>query len=237
MEQITDDRGYNQVFNPSEAMRVRTDRRAQRILGAMTSVVPQDILEIGSGTGEMADLLASHTAARVTGADLCAPFVAAAAEKYRRPNLDFRVLDLGRADLQAQLGQSFDYIVGNGILHHLRADLVDILARLRTLLRPGGRLIFWEPNLHNPYVYLIFTFPRMRRWAKLEPGEMAFTREELAGAFRQAGFSQVDASLGDFLVPGTPTALVGAVTAIGDLVERVPGLNRLAQSVFVAAGG
>ena len=39
-----------------------------------------------------------------------------------------------------------------------------------------GRIIFLEPNLHNPYVYLIFSRPKLRQRARLEPDEMAFSR-------------------------------------------------------------
>lgn len=237
MDNIRDDRGYNQGFRPSEALRVRTERRAQAILDAMAGGRPaREILELGCGTGELSDLLAQRTQAQVVGTDLCAPFVEQAARAFVRPNLAFRVLDLAAADLGARLGQSFDYIVGNGILHHLRPDLVGVLRRLKTVLRPGGRLIFWEPNLHNPFVFAIFSFPRLRRWAKLEPDEMAFTRGGLARAFAEAGYGEIEVSLRDFLVPGTPPALIRPVVALGDVIERVPVANRLAQSVFVSAG-
>jgi SAM-dependent methyltransferase len=236
MAHITDDRGYNQVFKPVKAMEVRTQRRAQAILDAMTGAPPRDILELGSGTGELSAFLAEKTGARVVGADICEPFVRAAAEKYPGPRLSFQVLDLLRSDLDQQLGRRFDYVVGNGILHHLHDELPAVLPRLKAILNPQGRLIFWEPNLHNPYVFLIFSFGPLRKWAKLEPAEMAFTRSGLAATFRGAGFSQVDISRRDFLLPNTPDALIRPVVALGDVAERLPGVNGLAQSLFISAG-
>jgi SAM-dependent methyltransferase len=217
-------------------MAVRTRRRAQAILDAMTGAPPRDILELGSGTGELSAFLADETGAAVVGADICEPFVRAAAEAYRRPNLSFEVVDVLRDDLTQRLERRFDYIVGNGILHHLHDELPAVLPRLKAILNPTGRLVFWEPNLHNPYVFLIFSFAPLRRWAKLEPDEMAFTRSGLIATFQGAGFSRVEISRRDFLLPNTPDVLIRPMIALGGIAERLPGLNGLAQSLFVSAG-
>ena len=50
-----------------------------------------------------------------------------------------------------------------------------------------------------------------------------------------AGFDPVETSTRDFLLPNTPPVLVNPVVRLGGWLERVPGLNRLAQSVFVVA--
>ena len=39
-------------------------------------------------------------------------------------------------------GRQFDYIVGNGILHHLYYNLPTALFSMRGLLAPNGRVIF-----------------------------------------------------------------------------------------------
>ena len=39
----------------------------------------------------------------------------------------------------------------------------------------------------------------------------------------------------DFLLPNTPNALIGTVSKISDWLDRVPLVNRLAQSVFLVA--
>jgi SAM-dependent methyltransferase len=236
MVHITDDRGYNQVWRPTRAMEVRTERRARAILDAMDLAPPADILELGSGTGELSAYLAEHTDADVLGADLCEPFVQAAEAEHGGVHLSFRVVDVLHDDLDRKLeGRRFDYIVGNGILHHLHDDLPAVLPRLRALLKSPGRLVFWEPNLQNPYVYLIFSFEPLRQRAKLEPDEMAFTRKRLAATFRAAGFSDVSIEPRDFLLPNTPNRFIRPMIAFGDFAERVPGLRATAQSLFVSA--
>jgi ubiquinone/menaquinone biosynthesis C-methylase UbiE len=57
MASLTDDRGYNQMFAPSKAMQIRSKRRCDMLVSEM--VIKQDtcILEIGCGTGEIANFV------------------------------------------------------------------------------------------------------------------------------------------------------------------------------------
>jgi 2-polyprenyl-3-methyl-5-hydroxy-6-metoxy-1,4-benzoquinol methylase len=236
MASIVDDRGYNQVFVPSRAMEVRTQRRVQAMLDEMNTQSCRRILELGCGLGEASHLMALQTTADVLGVDLCESFIETAQAQRRLPNLRFAVMDLLKEDLASQVGGLFDYIVGNGILHHLRADLPAVLIRLKKILAPKGRLIFWEPNLANPYVFLTFKIKVLRRLTRLEPSEMAFTREELKSIFQCAGFTEVKSSCRDFLVPKTPRLFIKPVVWLGALLERIPCLSWLAQSIFIVSG-
>jgi len=240
MANIVDERGYNQIFKPSPTQALRLRRRAEAMVREMQlPAAPEErgrvhILEIGCGMGELAHHLALVTGARVTGVDLSPGFVEHATATYRLPNLKFAVVDLAR-EFPATESDRYQYIVGNGILHHLYHHLDDFFPVLSRWLAPGGRLIFWEPNLWNPYVYLIFSFAPLRRLARLEPDEMAFTAGFIARKLAAAGFGPVIVSNRDFLLPNTPPALVYPVVKVGGWLERTPVLNRLAQSVFVVA--
>lgn len=210
-------------------------RRAEAIVAAAHVGEADRILEAGCGTGELARLLAEGTRARVTGVDLCRPFIEQASARFSGERLDFVAADLGsEADVE-RLGAGFKAVVGNGILHHLYSRIDDALPRLARLLVPGGRLVFWEPNLWNPYVFAIFSFGPLRKLAKLEPDEMAFTPGWIKDHLQRAGFAGLEVSFRDFLVPVVPRPLVPVVVKAGDLVEKVPGVNRLAQSLFIAA--
>lgn len=240
MADIVDERGYNQIFKPTTASAIRLRRRAQAMVDAMH--LPADpaararirILEIGCGMGEMAHELALLTGARVTGVDLSPGFIQHANATYQHPQLDFIVTDLSQSNPASEQEQ-YDFIVGNGILHHLYHHLDAFLPVLARWLTPTGRLIFWEPNLWNPYVYLIFTFPALRKAAKLEPDEMAFTPGFIRRKLQAAGFGRVDATTRDFLLPNTPASLIKPVIAVGDVLDRIPAVNRMAQSLFFVA--
>jgi SAM-dependent methyltransferase len=237
MAHIVDERGYNQIFATSPAQILRLRRRARAIIAALprrAGTAPARILELGCGMGEMARLLAEETSARVTGVDLSEKFIVHARSTHRRPNLDFMIADLTK-DLPAANEEGYDAIAGNGILHHLYHHLDDVLPALGRWLKPGGRLIFWEPNLWNPYVYLIFSVPALRQRAKLEPAEMAFTPALIRRRLQRAGYVNLCVATRDFLLPNTPTALIRPVVAVSDMLDRIPLLNRTAQSLFFTA--
>jgi len=235
MASVKDERGYSQGFARSPALEVRTSRRARAILSALEPEFPKRILEVGCGTGSLSYRLASESTAFVVGADRSPSFLDEAAQIYRRPNLEFRLVNLNAEGWTREVPGPFDAIVGNGILHHLFDDLDARLAEFRALLTPNGKLAFWEPNVENPYVYSIFKFALLRRAAGLEPRERAFSRKFILEKLAHAGFREAKAHYRDFLLPNTPRALISYVIRGGDVLERTPLLRRAAQSLFITA--
>ena len=76
------------------------------------------------------------------------------------------------------------------------------------LLKDKGKIIFLEPNLFNPYIYLIFSYESLRKKAHLEPDEMAFSKPFIVEKLKKAGFSNIQVEYRDFLLPGIPESLV-----------------------------
>lgn len=240
---IVDDRGYNQGFKQTATVKLRNQRRVDMMLTAMKRTLATtpdrriDMLEIGCGTGEYAHLYAQDAQVDVTATDICAPFIDYANQHYAGPRLRFAQMDMTDfATVTSQYpAESFDAIVGNGILHHMYYDLDRVLPTLWHVLKPGGAFVFMEPNRYNPYIAAIFTIAALRRVAKLEPGEMAFTPAEITGQLEQAQFVDVAVEYRDFLVPVVPSVLTGAVVRLGGVLERIPGVRRLAQSLLIVA--
>lgn len=235
---IVDDRGYNQGFKPSASVRIRTQRRVDHLLHSIQPIHGvHHLLEIGCGTGEYANLLAQNTSIHVTAADICVPFIAEAKDRYQLPNLDFACVDFTDTGAITSLfgDQAFDSVVGNGILHHMYYHIDTVLLKIRAILKPGGVISFIEPNIHNPYITTIFSIPLARQFARLEPTEMAFSASFITDRLIAAGFVGVEVEYYDFLVPGTPTALIDTVIAVGAWAERVPVVKKLAQSLSIRA--
>lgn len=231
MKSITDDNGFNQVYAPSEAMRVRSERRCDMLLSAMKIDNETNILEIGCGTGEIAEFIARKSQARVTGIDICKPFIDEAKRRNSLTNLKFEVLNFNEPNSLAE--EKFDYVIGNGILHHLYKDLDNALMHIRLLLKEDGKLIFLEPNLVNPYCYLIFKNPYFRKKAKLDPDEMAFTRTFILKKLHKNGFKNNSVKYKDFLLPITPKVLISPLILIGHILEKLPLFRMMSQSIFI----
>ena len=230
---LTDERGYNQIFAPVGATPVRQRRRADWMLAQVERLGARRVLEIGCGTGENAAVLAADTSADVVAVDISAAFVDIARERHRAGNLRFERLDLF-GDKLLEFG-TFDMVCGNGILHHLVVELPRVLRALRKLTNPGGGMAFIEPNFLNPYCAFAFGTRLGRRFARLEPDEMAFKPRELREALTEAGWQDVVVDMRDFLVPGLPLPLVKPTLAIEPLLEGSAVTSWLAQSHFMTA--
>ncbi len=237
MSSIKDERGFNQIFIHSPASILRKNRRFDYMISKMDLNRPNLIvLEIGCGTGEGIDYIVNKTKCKGVGLDLSKKFIESAKEEYQNKNITFIQANFNdQTFLDSYLeNEKFDYIVGNGILHHLYYQLDESLKNLKKLLKPSGKIIFIEPNLYNPYVASIFSIPYLREKTFLEPDEMAFSRTFIKDKCLKAGFHKVDVEIKDFLLPNTPTTLIKPLIFLGDILEKTP-LTLIAQSLFICA--
>jgi 2-polyprenyl-3-methyl-5-hydroxy-6-metoxy-1,4-benzoquinol methylase len=236
MGSIKDDRGFNQGYKPSVSLSARTERRCNYIENKINNANKStaDVLEIGCGTGKMAFLIAKKTGFNVLGIDLCLPFIEQSKHNYHLPNLDFLVLDFNNPDKLC--GRKFDYIIGDGILHHLYYNIDESLLNIKKLLKENGKIVFLEPNLLNPYCYLIFnTTPFFRKRARLEPTEKAFSKQFIKKNLTAAGYKNVKVEYKDFLLPGIPNILIKPSIIISNILEGIPLLKCISQSIFISA--
>ncbi len=107
------------------------------------------VLDVGCGDGTNAVTLAK-LGAHVTGIDISSKSIEIARERAQVNGLSDRIelicVPLEIADLSPG---SFDIVWGDAILHHLIAELDDVLGSLTRCLKPGGLAIFSEPVNFN----------------------------------------------------------------------------------------
>jgi SAM-dependent methyltransferase len=212
------------------AGRVRAARRAGLFVEHGRLGPGRLALELGCGTGLFLEQVARSGAA-VTGLDLSAELLAQA--RARCAGLPHARLVRGNAEQTAFPAASFDVVYGSSVLHHL--DTAAAAREVARLLRPGGRLVFTEPNLLNPQIAVTFLVWPLRPLFGLSPDEMAFTRGFIRRRLASAGLVDAAAEPFDFLHPRTPPVLIEHVRRLGAALERLPGLRSIAGSLLVTA--
>ena len=129
------------------------------------------LLEVGAGTGQDSRYF-QQEGLDVVAVDLSPAMVA----RCRAKGLDARVMDVAHLDLPPA---SFDAAYAmNSLLHVPNADLPDVLAAIREVLRPGG--LFWfgqyggfgdegvaDKDTHDPPRFFAWrTAEQLRRYAR-----------------------------------------------------------------------
>ena len=137
------------------------------------------VLDLGCGRGEWLELLVKHGCV-VKGVDLNAEFVSNGRQQG---------LDLVHAEavdfLGAQPESSFSAVTSFHLAEHLPVgQLVELLAQIHRVLRPGGVMILETPNPENHVVGACNFYLDPTHAAPLPPALLEFFAE-------QAGFSSV----------------------------------------------
>jgi SAM-dependent methyltransferase len=121
-------------------------------LVAFAGLSPGDhVLDVGCGMGRYTLPLAARGLA-VEGIDISETLL----ERFREFDAGRYDIPLHRADIVSppdELRERFDAVVGFFTLHHLH-DLCACLRSMRSLVKPGGRVVFLEPNPLNPLYYV-----------------------------------------------------------------------------------
>jgi SAM-dependent methyltransferase len=214
----------------SPAGRRRADRRAELFVEHAGLAPGVRALELGCGTGVFLEKTAP-SGARIHGLDLSEDLLAKA--RARLDAVANVVLDRGNAEAMPYPAAHFDAVYGSSVLHHL--DLVAALREVKRVLKPGGRIVFAEPNLVNPQVILMFKVPGMRPRFGVSDDEMAFTRFHALGVLRDAGYEDIRVDPFDFLHPSTPPGWLDRGAAMGLTLEKLPLLREIAGSLLLRA--
>ncbi len=210
----------------SPAGRVRADRRASLFVTSGPIQSRARVLELGCGTGEFTRRVAP-VGAHLVALDLSAELLAKARAKVGAAARFVR----GDAEALPFPDGTFDVVYGCSVLHHL--DLEAALREVRRVLRPGGRLVFSEPNLLNPQVFLAFTCGPLKPYFGVSADEKAFTRGAVSRVLRRLGFDRFWVRYFDFLHPSIPASLIPIVRPVVEHLERVALLRPISGSILI----
>jgi ubiquinone/menaquinone biosynthesis C-methylase UbiE len=99
----------------------------------------RDVLDYGCFNGDLSPYLIKSCAKSITGIDISQEGINQAVETHG----NYAKFICGDAHQTPFEDQSFDAVIGKGILHHLDYELA--IKEINRLLRPGGSAIFFEP--------------------------------------------------------------------------------------------
>jgi SAM-dependent methyltransferase len=139
----------------SQAYYEKSDRgRVWSTFWERTDLTGKIVLDYGCGNGDFSKILAER-GALVYGIDISPNLVDLARAATAGMGLNGRSPQFFVGDAHHTPFESgmFDYVLGNGALHHL--DLDKAYAEIARVLKPGGKAVFQEPMFHHPLLWLL----------------------------------------------------------------------------------
>lgn len=146
----------NQVFDDEliyenfEKITAVENKEVLKEMGGKENLKNKKILDLGCGIGDTAIYFALQGAS-VYGIDISKKMINIAnrlAEKYRVKHMcNFNI---GAAENINFKDNYFDFVFGNGILHH--ADIPKTIEEVHRILKKNGKAFFIEPLAYNPII-------------------------------------------------------------------------------------
>jgi ubiquinone/menaquinone biosynthesis C-methylase UbiE len=211
----------------SPAGKLRWARRVTMLTSQIKA--GSNVLEIGCGTGFFTKELAKINAS-ITAVDISPDLISIAQAEIKSPNVKF-VLENAYQTKFAD--ESFDYVIGSSVLHHLDVD--QALKEFHRLLKKNGTLIFTEPNMLNPQIFLQKNIPYLKKKLGDSPDEKAFFKWSISKKLQEYGFSVKEVSPFDFLHPSIPEKGIPFLAPLCKYAEQVVFLKEIAGSLFIQA--
>jgi SAM-dependent methyltransferase len=167
------------------------------------------VLDYGCGRGEESLAFLRRGAEKVHGIDISPVYIKYAAQCAREAGFpehrhEFHVMDAHSLDFP---GESFDLVSGCAILHHLDADIA--LREIYRVLKPGGRVLLYEPLADNPLLKL---FRLLTPHARTKD-EKAFSGKDIVRLLRQEDW---DAELAYCGLLEAPVAMITSIVMRGN---------------------
>lgn len=151
---------------PYDAGHQIDEKRCEQVYGNWVRVFEQfdiqggDLLEIGSGTGQLTYGLIKHRRfSSVYASDISPVFLEVIKERARSFDRQTRYFACDANHLPFRSG-SFDVVIGNSVLHHF-LDYEKTLEQCFGLLRKGGYALFFEPVIQGK-AWISFIIDLMR---------------------------------------------------------------------------
>lgn len=179
-------------WNEIRSLHVDEAEVEKALLAALSGRPIGDLVDMGTGTGRVLELLAPHVE-RAVGIDLSREMLAAARANLERAGLSNCMVRQGDITQLPLPAGSADAVTLHQVLHYA-ADPAAVVAEAARVLRPGGRLVVVD---FAPHELEILRDQHAHR-------RLGFADDEVAGWFAAAGL-EAD---GVTRLPGKPLTVV-----------------------------
>lgn len=189
-------------------------------------LLPGDrILEIGAGGGALTERLSRTLRGQNPITSIV--FSPALLERARARGIANAVFEPPESLFGQPPAELFDYAIGSGMLWHGRFG--EALDRVLALLKPGGQLLFFEPNLRLP--------ARLCNGMSRRRGDLAFdgSPERVVDECARRGLTELELAPHDIVSCKLGYAAMKRLQAKAILVEHMPGVRFACGSMVLSA--
>ncbi len=130
-------------------------------------------------------------------------------------------------------GRQFDYVVASNLLD--QACAAPLLTEVQRLLKPGGRLLFFESNPWNPVLQLRRQLSRILPFLRHGDERALHNRIQLYELMSELGFVSIGATCYDFLYAPIPYWSLPVMRPLSLVMENAPVIRMLAGTILLNA--
>ena len=209
---------------------VRLKWRAQMVRHFFHLFPENSILEVGSGSCQWAREISEANGNRnpICAAILNENFYNESRQGSFSENIEQIHLDKFPGKLS---GRRFDFIVGYQLLTDENAGV--LLLELKKFLKPGGQVLFFDPNPWNPYYRMRKLVSKLFFFAKHSEKNESLNRVDLFSLFSEAGYIKIKILPYDFLFPPIPKMLLWPMQNLSLILENFPYVRNFAGSLLI----
>ncbi|MDP8230818.1 MAG: bifunctional class I SAM-dependent methyltransferase/glycosyltransferase family 2 protein [Candidatus Gorgyraea atricola] len=192
----------------------------------------QSILEIGGGNGKFTQVLAQATRGecKITSIVFSREYLDNK-KNLACSNVDTLYMDMFPGSL---VDRKFDCVVAQDMLEKNTAT--DFLYIVKSLIKPGGSLLLFEPNSWNPYYRIRRTIRKILPVDWKRPSEgVLLNRLQVFSVLSEIGYAKINVLPYDFLYSPIPKFLVWPAKNMSIIMENCPYLRNLAGSLYIWA--
>lgn len=191
-----------------------------------------NILEIGCGTGAYTKQIAKKLPkSNIFGLDISENIIKLAKNKCKKyKNTRFIVKSAYHTGFKSN---TFDAVCGFYVLHHL--EVAGVEKEISRILKPGGIVFFYEPNILNPIVYLIKKYQFLKRRVGDSPNEWAINPLKVKKLLKRLEVTKI--TLAEYIWPIDiiSFSILKKADKISSFFASIPLIKYLGGSVIIVA--